>query len=58
LNAKVALENLVSCGGGGLDPILAPSAADLEAEDDELKKCERSHDIDISHGCSSDLVGF
>ena len=54
----MALENLVSGGGGGLDPVLAPGAADLEAEYDELQKCERSHDIDISHGCSSRLVGF
>src|SRR5271157_4210610 len=58
LNAKMPLENLIAGGGGGLDPVLSPSPADLEAENNELKKCERSHDIDISHGCSSHLVGF
>ena len=43
---------------GALTPYLSARAADLEAEDDELQKCERSHDIDISHGCSSLVVGF
>jgi hypothetical protein len=58
LHAEVAFENFVARGGGRFDAVLAPGSADLEAEDDELNKCERSHDIDISHGCSLDDGGF
>src|SRR5579871_2095254 len=58
LNAKMALENRVSARGRGLDSVLAARAPHLKAEYDELEKCERSHDIEISHANTSWVVRF
>ena len=58
LDAEMPLEYLVSGNGGRFDAVLGPRPPYLETKEDELKKCERSHDIDISHGCSSPVIGF
>jgi hypothetical protein len=58
LNPEEALEYFVSGGRRSLHPILRTCTAHLEAEQDELKNCEHSHDIRICHGASSVFGGF
>jgi hypothetical protein len=58
LNAKMALEDLVARHGRRMHAVLASCARHLQAEGHELQKCERSHDIHISHESFPSVVEF
>src|ERR1700728_172 len=58
LDAKISFEYLVSRDGRRHDSVAPARFRDLETEYHELQKCERSHNVNISHGCSSPVEGF
>ena len=58
LDPKIPLEYLVSGDGRSLDSEASARLGDAQPEHQELQKCERSHNVNISHGCSSRVEGF
>jgi hypothetical protein len=58
VDSEITLKKLISGHGRGLHGIAAARPAHLEPEREVLQKCERSHNVNISHGCSSPDEGF